>query len=365
MARHASSRRRFIVKTGSAVSLGMVAGCTGGGDGGGGDGGSDDGGSGDGGGGDGGATTAAMSLEDRAKDDGALNVLSSGDLGEFIRQFGEEYGIDVNYQNTGSEDAIPQIINQVNAGNVTWDIFGTTNMAAVQPLLDNDALRRPESQDLLDATRWYEDNRVGERQLNLDLHITFNSNMVPPEEQPTTWDELTSGEYDLTTDTQEFEYAVMLKDLHGESRMKEMIRQYRDVAELFQSHSDAEEASLRGRFHGGMFKYDSVYEEGQRDLYPLEDIQSESPIIAVPPMFFLIRDSPNPNAAEFYFLHHVNNFPSYSKARFEPITYQQSIYSPIEGRDKLGENVYALDYSRKEEFGPAQEVWQNIVIEGN
>lgn len=360
------SRRAYLKRAGAAASIAFVAGCTEG-TGGGGNG-TDE----NGGGSTATVTSGSMSLEEAAKEEGEVRVLSSGGLDKFVQEYEKEFGISTTYKDAESEKDAAKVVQQHNANNVQWDVYGTSRITRMVNDFDpRGILRRPKYDALAEATQWHGENETAmEREWQLDLHWLFHRELLPEDRNPKTWDDLIAlGEegMKLTMDTSEHEYVVVWEDLFDEATAEKRIKEWRAMAEFKESHSGALREVLAGQYFGGTHKYRHLYTKGEKArnvLYPASEefTKNVSPIIVYPQFFGLLKGGPNPAAAEHFSKYFIENHPDFKKDILGPYQYRNPFLTPADASQydlggNLGDPFYKIGPGQAQAIEDAFEKW--------
>jgi len=315
-----TSPRRNFLRAASLVGLAGVAGCLGGssGDGGSdgssGDGGSD-GSSGDGSSGGGGSDgssseetstqTSTPSLEERAKEEGALKIATTQTgIEPIIKDFESDYGIQVNVLRAHGQELYSRLIQEQQAGKLNWDVNGN---GGVSPLYYEAVIQGEMLQELPDATV---ENNVAEKGSKGITGKPYEMKMLSPimnkdmvSDPPANNDELFQDKWSekmLVDPRDGFRVISSLRHIgFSESEIDEYINNLAGIASLHESHFDIGQMVARGEAPLGATYLKYQYYDFGEPLEALSDLQP-FPRTATAPRWGMFKEPPNPNAAELF-----------------------------------------------------------------
>ncbi|WP_144906564.1 extracellular solute-binding protein [Halobellus captivus] len=292
-----TSPRRSFLRTASFVGLAGVAGCLGGSSG---DGGSDGSSS-----EETSTQTLTPSLEERAKEEGALKIATTQTgIEPIIKDFESDYGIQVNVLRAHGQELYSRLIQEQQAGKLNWDVNGN---GGVSPLYYQAVIQGEMLQELPDVTV---ENNVAEKGSKGITGKPYEMKMLSPimnkdmvSDPPANNDELFQDKWSekmLVDPRDGFRVISSLRHIgFSESEIDEYINNLAGIASLHESHFDIGQMVARGEAPLGATYLKYQYYDFGEPLEALSDLQP-FPRTATSPRWGMFKEPPNPNAAELF-----------------------------------------------------------------
>jgi iron(III) transport system substrate-binding protein len=248
-------------------------------------------------------------LVKQANEEGALTVYTSmtSDIADdVIGEFEDTYDdLDVSVYRADSETVLQRVLQEQQAqfyGNDVVESNANEMLALDQQGLMS-AYRGPARDAVSDLAKF--DNWTGVR-FNL-FAPSWNTNLVKPGEQPTSWEDLADPKWDgkLSMELEDYDWYGTLHDYFVSQGMTdqeadEVFQQMADGAKIVKGHTVQGELLSAGQFSVVASNYSYITETLKRDGAPVDYQPMVEPVIARPNGIGLMRTAEHPAAAMLF-----------------------------------------------------------------